>query len=72
MNLREQALSNLTKASNLQKLVILNAFKERGSDEVKNIQSIEDYDEIPYQKLVEPSIFDDEEVKLQKSILIDI
>lgn len=34
MNLREEALFNLTQASNLQKKVIIDAFKNRGTDEI--------------------------------------
>ena len=34
MNIREEALFNLTQASNIQKKVIIDAFKSRGTDEI--------------------------------------
>ncbi len=56
MNLREEALYNLTQASNLQKKVIIDAFKTRGTDEINklNLDGVKEinYEEIPFMKLI--------------------
>ena len=76
MNLREEALFNLTQASNLQKIVLINAFKARGTDEINKLNICDNkeiiYEEIPILKLTEPSIFDDERVINDKKSLIEI
>lgn len=66
MNQIGPARENFQKVQKIQKEILVKQLKDKGQVFESNI------DEISVQKLTEPSIFDDEQIKVLKATLIDV